>query len=143
LNLLPLEVCGTVLDNTAAGSDTSTTEAVCSVGTDGKILGSQLTQLVRQCTSALLNVAATKDLGGSCAGAFLGLTGLLDDCCGPNSDCTGATNTGISIGDCITQVDAFNSTELNTVTFPFNPGPADSSVCQASKGNGVVVSPGP
>jgi hypothetical protein len=139
------------LTSVAAGSPVSTTEAICSVGTDGKILGPQETQLIRQCTAAFLNVAATEELGGSCAGAFLpdggiipeGLTALLDACCDGDSVCTGATVPGFTIGSCIDQVDAFNSTELNTVTFPFNTGPADSSICRASKGNGVVVSPGP
>jgi len=107
--------------------------------------------LIRQCTAALLNVKATLELGGSCAGAFLpggptipaGLSNLLDACCDADSVCTGATVPGFSVDTCITQVDAFNSTESNTVTFPFDPGPADSGVCRASKGNGVVVSPGP
>jgi hypothetical protein len=150
LDLLPLDVCGTSLTSVAAGSTVSTTEAICSVGTDGKILGPQETQLIRQCTAALLNVKATKELGGSCEGAFLpggtitaGLTELLDACCDGDSVCTGASVPGFTIGSCIDQVDAFNSTESNTVTFPFDTGPADSSICRASKGNGVVVSPGP
>jgi hypothetical protein len=141
--LLPLDVCGTTLDNTAAGNDTSTTEAICSVGTDGKILGPQETQLIRQCTSALLNVAATTTLGGSCAGAFPGLDDLLTDCCGPESVCTGTPIPGLSIGDCVNQVTAFNETELSGVKFGFNPGPAKSGPCRASKGNGIVVTPTP
>jgi hypothetical protein len=137
------------LTSVAAGSTVSTTEAICSVGTDGKILGQQETQLIRQCTAALLNVAATEQLGdtqnlnGSCTGAFVGLSDLLDACCDGDSVCTGATVPGFTVGSCIDQVDAFNSTESNTITFPFNTGPADSSICRASKGNGVVVSPGP
>lgn len=143
LDLLPLDVCGTTLDNTAAGNDTSTTEAICSVGTDGKILGPQETQLIRQCTAALLNVAATTTLGGSCEGVFLGLDELLTNCCGPDSICTGTPIAGLSIGDCIDQVTAFNETELSGVPFGFNPGPAKSGPCRASKGNKIVVSPTP
>ena len=105
----------------------------------------------RRYAEAIDSLKATLELGGSCAGAFLpggptipaGLSNLLDACCDADSVCTGATVPGFSVDTCITQVDAFNSTESNTVTFPFDPGPADSSVCRASKGNGVVVSPGP
>jgi hypothetical protein len=143
LDLLPLDVCGTPLTSVAAFSTVSTTEAICSVGTDGKILGQQETQLIRQCTAALLNVKTTEVLGGSCEGAFLGLTDLLDACCDGDSVCTGATVPGFTVGSCSDQVDAFNSTESNTITFPFDTGPADSSICRASKGNGVVVSPTP
>jgi hypothetical protein len=143
LNLLPLDVCGTTLTSVAAGSDVSTTEAICSVGTDGKLLGPQLTQLVRQCTAALLNVAASLTLEGDCTGAFPDLATLLDACCDADSVCTGADIPGFSLGACIDQVDAFNNTELDTVTFPFNTGPAKSGPCRASKGNGVVVSPTP
>ena len=39
LDLLPLTVCGTALNSVAAGDTDSTTEAICSVGTDHKILG--------------------------------------------------------------------------------------------------------
>jgi hypothetical protein len=143
LDLLPLDVCGTTLTSVEAFSPVSTTEAICSVGTDGKILGSNETQLIRQCTAALLNVAATEELGGSCGGAFVGLTETLDACCGPDSVCNGHSVSGFTVGGCIGLVDAFNSTESNTVTFPFDTGPADSSICRASKGNGVVVSPTP
>jgi hypothetical protein len=141
LNLLPLDVCGTALNSVAAGDDDSTTEAICSVGTDGKILGQQVTQLVRQCTAALLNVATSELLGGDCTGAFPDLAALLDACCDGDSVCTGADVPGFGLGACISQVDAFNSTESDTVTFPFNTGPAKSGPCRASKGNGVVVTP--
>jgi hypothetical protein len=99
--------------------------------------------LVRQCTSALLNVAATTTLGGSCGGAFPGLDDLLTDCCGPESVCTGTPITDLSIGDCVDQVTAFNETELSGVKFGFNPGPAKSGPCRASHGDKIVVSPTP
>jgi hypothetical protein len=143
LDLLPLEVCGTTLVSTSAGGAFSTTEAICSVGTDGKILGPQLTQLVRQCTTALLNVAASTTLDGSCGGAFPGLDELLTGCCGDASVCTGDTVPGLSVGKCIDRLDAFINTTGDTLNFPFQTGPADSSICRASKGNGVVVSPTP
>jgi hypothetical protein len=140
LNLLPLDVCGITFDNTAAGNGTSTTEAICSVGTDGKILGPQETQLIRQCVSAALNIATTSELGGDCFGAFPGLDVAFAGCCSDSSVCTGV-DTGISIGDCLTIIGAFNQAESNTVTFPFNPGPAKSGTCRSSKGNGVVTTP--
>jgi hypothetical protein len=143
LDLLPLEVCGTALNSVAAGDDDSTTEAICSVGTDGKILGQQLTQLVRQCTAALLNEAASVTLEGSCTGAFPDLAALLDACCDGDSICTGADVSGFSLGACIDQVDAFNNSDSDTLNFPFNTGPANSRECRASKGNGVVVTPTP
>jgi hypothetical protein len=143
LDLLPLDVCGTTLDNVDTGSDSSTTEAICSVGTDSKILGPQITQLVRQCTAALLNVATSTELGGSCEGAFPNLSDLLNACCDESSLCTGVPQSGFTLGSCITQVDAFNGTELDTVSFGFNPGPADAGPCRASKGNKVVVTPTP
>jgi hypothetical protein len=40
-------VCGVTIDNVSAFNGTSAIEAICSVGQDGKILGPQLTQLVR------------------------------------------------------------------------------------------------
>jgi hypothetical protein len=139
LDLLPLDVCGTTLDTTDSGSDTSTTEAICSVGTDGKILGSQLTQLVRQCTAALLNLAASTGLGGDCEGAFPNVDFV--GCCGPDSACTGGGT--LSVGECLGQIGGFNESESDTLSFPFTTGPANSRECRASKGNGVVVSPTP
>ena len=83
---------------------------------------------MRQCTAALLNVAATNLLGGDCNGAFPGLTELLDGCCGPAS-VPGTDVPNLSIGTCIDAVGAFNNTESDTVTFPFNTGPAKSGPC--------------
>jgi hypothetical protein len=114
---------------------------MCSVGTDGKILGQQETQLIRQCTAALLNVAASASLEGDCTGAFPDLNDLLDACCDGDSVCTGATVPGFSIGACIDQLDDFNNSDGDTLKFPFNPGPAKSGACRDSKGNGVVVTP--
>jgi hypothetical protein len=139
LDLLPLDVCGTTLNSVAAGDDDSTTEAICSVGTDGKILGQQLTQLVRQCTAALLNVAASTELGGDCEGAFPDVDFV--GCCGPDSACTGGGTLGV--GECLEQIGGFNESESDTLSFPFTTGPANSRECRASKGNGVVVTPGP
>jgi hypothetical protein len=91
----------------------------------------------------LLNVAASATLEGSCTGAFPDLSDLLDACCDADSVCTGATVPGFSVGACIDQVDAFNNSDPDTLNFPFQTGPANSRICRASKGNGVVVSPTP
>jgi hypothetical protein len=142
-SFLPLEVCGVTINNTTAGNGTSAIEAMCSVGTDGKILGPQNTQLVRQCMAATLNVAASTRGGGNCEGDNPSLTPLLAACCGADSVCDGHAVPGFDVGFCIAQLDAFNNS-LDTLP-PFGqfrrPGPADSSVCRASKGNGVVVHP--
>ena len=144
-DFLPLTVCGVPLDTVEAGSGTSATEAICSVGRDGKILGPQLTQLVRQCTAALLNVAASASGGGNCPGDLPPLTSLLDGCCGAASVCTGDPVEGLTIQSCIDQLDAFNNSPDTLPPFgPFvNPGPADSSKCRDSRNNGVVVTPAP
>jgi hypothetical protein len=142
---LPVTVCGVVLNTVEAGSGTSATEAICSVGTDNKILGPQLTQLVRQCTAARLNVAASASGGGNCPGDFPDLTAVLTGCCGDASVCTMDPDKGL-IEMCIELLDAFNNSDPDTLE-PFgpfvSPGPADPSKCQDSKGNEVVVTPAP
>jgi hypothetical protein len=150
---LPLPVCGVELDTVLAGSGTATTppgstsatEAICSVGNDHKILGPQLTQLVRQCTAALLNVAASASGGGNCPGDFPDLESLLTGCCGPMSVCTGDPVPMLTIQSCIDQLDAFNNSPDTLPPFgPFvSPGPADPSQCQEARNNGIVVIPGP
>jgi hypothetical protein len=138
---LPLTVCGVELDTVEAGSGTSATEAICSVGTDHKILGPQLTQLVRQCTAARLNVAASATApGGGCSGALP----LLTACCGDASVCTMDPDKEM-IEACVAELDKFNNSADTLDPFgPFvSPGPADPSKCQDSKGNGVVVTPAP
>lgn len=142
LDLLPLEVCGTVINTTNYGSEFSTTEAICSVGKDGKIQGSQETQLIRQCTAAWLNIAATNELEGSCFNDYAGLAALMDECCSADSVCTDPAADNDTLGSCIERVDMFNNDPFDTLNFPFNTGPADSSICRKSKNNGTVVYPG-
>lgn len=142
---LPQTVCGTTLNNVSAGNGNSAIEAMCSVGTDGKILGQQLTQLIRQCTAAELNIAASTAGGGNCTTSFPQLTTLIASCCGTQSVCNGDTVAGYTVGSCIDQLDGFNNS-FDTLA-PFGPfvgsQKADSSICRASKNNGVVVSPTP
>jgi hypothetical protein len=142
---LPQTVCGVELNTVEAGSVTSATEAICSVGNDHTILGPQLTQLVRQCTAALLNVAASASGGGNCPGDLPDLTSLLNGCCGAASVCTGDPVAGLTVQSCIDQLDAFNNSPDTLPPFgPFvNPGPANPAQCQAARNNGVVVTPAP
>ncbi len=140
---LPQTVCGVELDTVQAGSVTSATEAICSVGNDHTILGPELTQLVRQCTAALLNVAASASGGGNCPGDLPFLASLLEGCCGADSVCTGDPVAGLTVQSCIDQLDAFNNSPDTLPPFgPFvNPGPANPAQCQAARNNGVVVTP--
>jgi hypothetical protein len=142
---LPQTVCGVELDTVQAGSVTSATEAMCSVGQDGQILGPQLTQLVRQCTAALLNVAASASGGGNCPGDSPPLASLLEGCCGADSVCTGDPVAGLTVQSCIDQLDAFNNSPDTLPPFgPFvNPVSANPAQCQAARNNGVVVTPAP
>jgi hypothetical protein len=140
---LNVEVCGVTIDNVLANSGTSAIEAICSVGRDGKILGPQLTQLVRQCTAAALNIAASSEGGGNCSSEFPNLDAQMAACCGAESACTGSPSPGFTVNSCIEILDAFNNSSDTLPPFdPFvSPGPADSSVCRDARNNGVVVTP--
>jgi hypothetical protein len=142
---LNVEVCGVTIDDVEAFSTTSAIEAICSVGRDGQILGPQLTQLVRQCTAAALNIAASTEGGGNCSSEFPSLDAQMAACCSAESVCTGAEPDGFTVNSCIETLDAFNNS-IDTLA-PFGPfvgsQRADSSVCRDSRNNGVVVTPGP
>lgn len=144
LDLLPLDICGLTIDTTAAFDNRSTTEAICSVGQDGKLYagGPQQAQLVRQCVAAQLNILATVEGGGNCSTSFPSAT-FFEDCCGAVSECAGDDIAGVSVASCINGVDAFNNAPDTIATFaPFNgPGPAISLLCHDSKNNGVIVQP--
>lgn len=140
---LPQSVCGVALSE-VDNSPVSAIEAMCSVGYDSKILGPNLTQLVRQCTAAYLNVAATQAGGGNCGSEFPNLVNLLDQCCDVDSACTGIED-DYSITECIGMVDSFNNSFDSLDPWgPFvQPGPAKPKTCQDSKKNGIVVTPTP
>jgi hypothetical protein len=142
---LNVEVCGVTIDNVEALNGTSAIEAICSVGKDGKILGPQLTQLVRQCTAAALNIAASVEGGGNCSSEFPNLDQQMAACCSAESACTGSPSQGFTVNSCIGILDAFNNS-IDTLD-PFGPfvgsQKANPSVCQDSKNNGVVVTPKP
>jgi hypothetical protein len=104
-----------------------------------------LTQLVRQCTAAALNIAATTEGGGNCSSEFPNLEAQMAACCSAQSACTGAAPEGFTVDSCIEVLDAFNNS-IDTLD-PFGPfvgsQQADSSVCRASRNNGFVVMPVP
>src|SRR5436189_2846509 len=87
-----LPSCGLVVDTTAAATPVSSTEDMCSVGTDSKAnhTSSQQVQLIRQCMSAALNLAATAQAPtpGDCNSVSPGISSQFDTCCtGPTSVC--------------------------------------------------------
>jgi hypothetical protein len=142
---LDVEVCGVTIDNVLAGSQTSAIEAMCSVGRDSRILGPQLTQLVRQCTAAALNIASSTAGGGNCSTTFPNLDKEFAACCSARSACTGFPSDDFTVNSCIETLDAFNNSVDTLPPFgPFiTPGPADPEACQDARGNGVVVTPQP
>ncbi len=142
---LDVSVCGVTLDNVESFSGTSAIEAICSVGRDSNILGPQVTQLVRQCTAAALNIAASTAGGGNCSTEFPNLERQMAACCSARSACTGFETGAFTVESCIEVLDAFNNSIDTLDPFgPFvTPGPADPSVCQESRNNGVVVMPKP
>jgi hypothetical protein len=142
---LNVSVCGVTIDNVEAGNGTSAIEAICSVGRDHDVLGPQLTQLVRQCTAAALNIAASTEGGGNCSSEFPNLDKQMAACCSAQSACTGEAPDGFTVESCIETLDAFNNS-IDTLD-PFGPfvgsQRADSSVCRDSRNNGIVVFPQP
>jgi len=146
-----LNSCGVLITTTDSNTQGSATEDICSVGKDAKTLNffPQQIQLERQCMAANLNVAATLEGGGDCAGAFPvgdplipeGISALLDRCCnGTNAVCRSSdTDNEISASDCIGLIDAFNNTEL-TFNAGLPQGSAQPGKCQRSKNNGFVNS---
>lgn len=143
---LPLDVCGITINNVLDETPNSAIENMCSVGKDSKTYGTsnQQVQLERQCMAAALNIEASGVGGGSCSdfegrfGECCGATGITDLC---TSSASGGT---ISGSGCIDDLDFFNNSQ-DTIEWdsppanPFiSPGPADSSICRASKNNGYL-----
>jgi hypothetical protein len=138
---LNLEVCGVTLDNVEKGSETSATEAICSVGKDHKLQESpQMAQLIRQCTAAALNIAVSTEEGGSCESeSNIGM--VYNNCCDAESICTGVDE-GMSINECIYQLDEFNNSMDTLDSDVFDSlGRAQNRKCRKSRNNGTVVTP--
>ena len=138
-----LPSCGLVVNTTAAATPVSSTEDICSVGTDSKTNNTspQQVQLIRQCMAAALNLAATARAPqpGDCNSVAPGITQEFNTCCtGPTSVCdSGAGPGAIDASGCIGILDRFNSLET-TFDIGIGQGSADPSACQASKNNGFL-----
>ena len=138
-----LPSCGLVVNTTAAATPVSSTEDMCSVGTDSKAnhTSPQQVQLIRQCMSAALNLAATAHAPtpGDCNSVSPGISTQFDTCCtGPTSVCdSGASPAAIDASGCIGILDRFNNLET-TFDIGVGQGRAEPSACQASKNNGFL-----
>src|SRR5438067_1773372 len=138
-----LPSCGLVVNTTAPATPVSATEDICSVGTDSKANNTspQQVQLIRQCMSAALNLAATAHAPqpGDCNSVFPGITQMFNTCCtGPTSVCdSGASPGAIDASGCIGTIDRFNNLET-TFDIGVGQGPARPADCQASKNNGFL-----
>src|SRR5205809_3072709 len=124
-----LPSCGLVVNTTAAATPVSSTEDICSVGTDSGAnpTSPQQVQLIRQCMSAALNLAATAHAPqpGDCNSVFPGITQMFNSCCtGPTSVCdSGASPGAIDASGCIGTLDRFNNLET-TFDIGVGQGPA-------------------
>jgi hypothetical protein len=147
--LLPLTVCGQLLTATSAGVPQSATENLCESGKDFKQSSTtpQQLQLIRQCTSAALNLAASGKGGGlssglaACEAADPGISATFNNCCvGPGSTCDSSASSGvINASSCITLLDAFNSLDQGDFsTVNLTNSPAQPRQCQAANGNGLT-----
>jgi len=138
-----LPSCGLVVNTTAAATPVSSTEDICSVGTDFKAndTSPQQVQLIRQCMAAALNLAATAHAPapGDCNAVSPGISSQFDTCCtGATSVCdSGASPAAIDASGCIGILDRFNGLET-TFDVGIHPGRADPSACQASRNNGFL-----
>ena len=138
-----LPSCGLVVNNTKAFTPVSSTEDMCSVGTDpgANHTSPQQVQLIRQCMSAALNLAATAQAPhpGDCSSASPGITQMFDTCCtGPTSVCdSGASPAAIDASGCIGTLDRFNNLET-TFDIGLNQGAAAPGACRDSKNNGFL-----
>lgn len=139
--------CGVDLDLTAASTQGSGTEDICSIGGGSHnppqtSISNTQRQLERQCAVANLNLAASQFLEVSCEGVYPGIDTLVARCCNnPDSVC----NAGGDTAGCIGALDVFNNTDFTTIVGPSSvdatnivSGPANPTQCQASKASGFV-----
>jgi hypothetical protein len=141
---LPVWSCGIELISTLPYDEGSATEDLCKSGKDFKNNGTspQQLQLIRQCTAAALNIAATAANRGSCESEFRDLAALLDECCEGLCN-AGAPAAFISDSGCIEDLDVFNNSDDTLDPVPdlfLDPGPAEPGLCEEARGNGFVNS---
>jgi len=154
---LPVDSCGITLDNIGAANPGSAIEDLDFSGRDfnASDTSPQQLQLIRQCTAAALNFAASARAGGSCSDVVLSDGRTIDEvfaaCC--EDLCTsGASGPTISESNCIERLDEVNNLEPDTLTcesdppapFPFCPSlgangfNATPATCEEANGNGFV-----
>jgi hypothetical protein len=148
--------CGLALTNAAVPGNLSTTQDVCSVGTDRQHFNtsvssatgqtsSQQVQLARQCTAAALNLAASANPKNvvhlNCEQSFPGITKTFGDCCGTTatsaSICSSGNTAGvIDASECIGLLDAFNN-RFDSTDFPstVTNSAAEPGFCQDASGD--------
>jgi YVTN family beta-propeller protein len=139
---LPVTSCGIELISTLPYDQGSATEDLCKSGKDFKNndTSPQQLQLIRQCTAAALNIAATRANRGNCESEFRELAALLAECCEGLCN-SGAPAAFISESGCIEDMDLFNNSDDTLDPVPdlfLDPGPADPGSCSEANGNGFV-----
>ena len=138
---LPVVSCGLSVDGVLPETPVSATEDMCRNAGDAAANSTspQQLQLIRQCTAAALNFAASAAGGGNCSGHTSDIVDVLASCCDDLCN-SGASGPSISSSLCIERIDAFNNSNDTLPAFgPFiSPGPADPTYCQESNGNGWV-----
>ena len=146
---LPVDSCGIITDNVLAATAGSAIEDNCFGGADFKDNNTspQQLQLIRQCSAAALNLAATSAGEGNCETDYPGITLAFADCCSTLCN-SGASGSTISDSACIETLDAFNNSN-DTISCPDSPFPfcpslgkngfhANPKVCKDANGNGFV-----
>ena len=138
---LPVQSCGLTVDEVLPETPVSATEDMCKNPWDSRANGTspQQLSLIRACTAAALNFAASAEGGGNCSSHTTDIVEVLDYCC--NALCTaGLPGQMISNTMCIEMVDDFNNSNDTLAPFgPFvSPGPAAPAYCSESTGNGWV-----
>ena len=139
---LPVESCGLTIDSFG-----EVAQDLCVSGAEAKAASTSMAQLqlIRQCTAAALNIAATNEGGGSCESEVSGINQTIADCCNDaDSVCrSGLSGAEIGASSCISALDAFNTLGDTRDQFgPFqNSGAAQPSQCKAA-GKDKQVNPG-
>jgi hypothetical protein len=138
---LPVQSCGLLIDDTRPETEYSATEDMCKSGRDFKNndTSPQQLSLIRHCTAAALNIAATIEGGGDCRSDVPTLDAMMEECCEDLCN-DGEGGMTISGSTCIERLDAFNNLPDTLEPFgPFiQPGPAQPRYCRTSNGNGWV-----
>jgi hypothetical protein len=155
---LPVEVCGVQLTNTDLCTGDSAVEDLGWGGRDVKAAetSSQQLQLIRQCTAAALNFAASSETGGDCFNVDVPIwvldttqtiADVFDECCDAESLCTAQVcGQDISESKCIERLDYFNNLEPDTMDcyttpqapFPFCPGLGENGYAATPEDCGIA-----